>query len=284
MVELFFSTSNSSKIKEGIEAAIDELIGLGIQNIEIYSGHQFEQNFSEKLLYYKKKGVRFLLHNHSPPNEQPILINLSNTNKKERGEVINFIKKRIDITKELEADYFSFHGGFRVADYSFNEYNHNKKLISYDKAFSLFVSGLKEIVSYAESKSCNVGFENHVVVMGDEEKLITYQPEEIELVLKLINSKNLYFHLDVGHLNVTSHTIGLNKATFIKKFADSVFAIHLHSNNNLMDEHQFIHKDCWILPYLKQFSHLKYIIFETKGPLTKEIANSMKKYVVGALQ
>jgi len=284
MVELFFSTLNGAKSGEPIQLVIDKLTKLGLQNIEISSGHPFEQNFFQTLLHYKKKGIRFLLHNFSPPDEKSTLVNLSNPDKKEREKVIDFIKKRIDLTKELGMDYYSFHGGFRMPNYSFTEDNSNPELIPYDTALSLFVSGLKEIASYAELRGINIGFENHVVVKGNEEKLITYKTEEIESVFDSINSKNLFLHLDVGHLDVTSRTVGLDKKAFIKKFADSVFAIHLHSNNSLEDQHLMINEDHWILPSLPIFTKLKYIIFETNSPLTKETAGSVIDIVRGALK
>jgi len=53
--------------------------------------------------------------------------------------------------------------------------------------------------------------------------------------------------LDLGHLKVTSHWLSFDKYEFIDKVKDRVFAIHIHENNGLVDEHKALDESSWCL-------------------------------------
>lgn len=272
MAQIFFSTSNCSNPQNNdISTNIEELLKLGIKNIEISSGHKYEKHFFEKINNYcLKNKIKILLHNYSPPDNKNSLINLSDPDEINRRNSINFIKKRIILTKKLKNDYYSFHGGFSVYDFKINKDNNEKKIINKDYARKKFIESLEEIILFAEKENINIGFENHVVEEKNKNFLITYSQKEIKEIFGKIKSKNLFLHLDAGHLNVTANTYNFDKINFIKTFRNKIIAIHISKNNGIKDEHKHIDKNFWLIPYLNIFKNLKYIIFETNGPTSKE--------------
>jgi len=277
MVEYFYSTFNSAYYINSIEKSIKDLEMKGINNIEISSGHSFEKNFFKILKLYRRKGVKILLHNYAPPGPPEILLNLSDQNDKNRNLSIKLIKERMLLTKKLGMDYYSFHGGFCARDYQIGENFTNKQLILQKYARNLFIKSLKNIAVFAEKIKINIGFENNVVRKDHKGLLVTYSPGEIKKIFKEIPSKNLYLHIDTGHLKVTAKTYNFNKINFLNQFKDKIMAVHLNENNGDNDQNLPIAKNSWFLPLLKKLSSLKYVIFETKSPLTKKIISNNHK-------
>lgn len=279
MVDVFFSTLNSKFYDQEIDKSIDDLLKAGTIKIEISSGHKYEKDFFQKLLFYKKeKNVNFLIHNYAPPEKQSdFLINIASNNRDNRNKSIDFIKSRIELTKLIGADYYSFHGGFCVD--SFEEIG-NQKILPTDKeiARKIFIKSIQELSDFAEAINIKLGFENNVVEKGNEKFLITYEKNEIKEVFDRVKNKNLFLHLDAGHLNVTAKTIGFDKVKFLKTFKDKIYAIHVSKNNGFHDEHLKINKSFWLMRELKIIKKIKYLIVETKGPVSKEYMRKTKKY------
>ena len=276
--DIYFSTLNCSRtlaFKKPIVEVFDYFYKRNINKIEISSGHKYEPGFARELFKRNKKGVDILLHNYAPPEPSNLLINLSEPDLKKRSKIISFIKESIDITKKLGKNYFSFHCGFCSPNFEVGNQSWKKHLISRQSARKNFMDSLKIIVRYAEYKRVKIGIENHPVEQGNEQLLIMTSANELAAVFATLKSSFLHLHLDAGHLNVTAKTYGFDKVKFIKRFQDKVYAIHIHQNAGRKDEHLPFDETLWILPYLHIFKNLRYIIFETKGPLS---ARNMKLY------
>ena len=240
-------------------------------NIEISSGHKYEKlpdDVIDDLSSWEKKyDKKILLHNFSPPDETNLLINLSN--EENIDNVKKFIKKRIDYTKKLGMDYYSFHAGYRV-NFKFGVKKY-KNILSKNNAMDFFLEELKDVLNYAERKNIKIGIENHVVEKQNKNYLLFGDKKDFQILFDNLKSRYLYLHLDFGHLNVSSKTLGFNKEDFVEEFSDKILAVHMNENNGLKDEHKHIRKDSWFLDLLKKIPNLEYCILETKTKNRKEI-------------
>jgi len=271
---LNFSTDARKKISDVLTLMVDE----GISNMEISSFHPFESNIEDKLIrFIYKFDVELLLHNFSPPAKEGFLLNLCDQEIIFRKRAKDFIKKRISLTKKLNMDYFSFHGGFRV-NYKQGIHEYSDRL-SRDEALDLFIDELKEIMTFAEKEKVHIGVENHVSIRENTENLLLYEVEDYKYLFDKIKSDFLHLHLDLGHLKITAKENKYDRDKFIEQLGDKIMAMHVHDNTGIkVDCHAPFNSDFWFGK--EQFRHLKnlkYCILETKTYGDMDLINDMKK-------
>ena len=260
-----------------------QLNRLDYPDIEISSGHPPHAGSWDAIVRYAGwcKGP-VLLHNHALPESDDLLVNLSNPDPRERDDVIRFLKTHIDLTKELGSDYYSFHGGYRVP-YAFGERSYPaSKRLDADLALDFFLQGLQEVVAYAESQKVHIAIENHVVESGNEENLILYDQVDFQVVFDKVNSDYLHFHLDVGHLKVTSGTLKIDPYSFIEAFRQKIMAVHVHDNDGTSDSHLPFGADAWFLGQIRELPRLKYVCLETRTNGDKDRIRKMVDILLNA--
>jgi sugar phosphate isomerase/epimerase len=234
--------------------------------VEISSGHPAADGSVEATIKYRDDhGASILLHNFAPPEPGDLLINLAEADSTKRQEVIDFIKSRIDLTKTLGSDYYSFHGGYRVSyRFGVRDYSESERM-THDKAMGIFMTALEEVVEYANAQQVHIGVENHVVApASNAQNLITYGQADFEEIFNQISSDYLHLHLDVGHIKVTSQSLGYEPTEFISAFNEKIMTAHLHDNSGENDEHEPFLAKAWFLDQLNGLPNLKYACLETK--------------------
>ena len=276
-MKVFVSTSNFGS--KSVPEVFDEIDSHTFQAIEISSGHPWKDRGEEVIARcVENYGLSVMFHNHAPPGPDNLFINLSEPDDDERRKVVDFLKSRIKFTQKLGSDYYSFHAGYRVPyKIGLRSYESSKRLPA-QESLKIFIEATKEVVSYAEQLGVHVGVENHVVEPGNEENLILYNVQDYDDLLGAINSDYLHLHLDVGHLKVTGHTLGLDKTDFIRHLGPTVMATHLHENDGLSDAHGGFKEDFWFLEHLEYLSNLAYACLETDKQETSNI-NQMRTII-----
>ena len=232
--------------------------------VEISSGHPFEPDIPAWLQAQRRRyGVSLLLHNYAPPAPDGPLINLADRRPAVQARTVEFLKSSIELTKRLGADYYSFHAGYRVP-YEFGRKAYEaEERMSRSEALTRFIAALREVVAHAEVHGIHLGVENHVVESGNEANLILDGPDDFRALFEAVDSPFLHLHLDVGHLNGTSRTLGFDRRAFVQEFLDKVMAVHLHDNDGRTDQHAPFGKEFWFLGQLEGLSALRYLCLET---------------------
>jgi len=236
--------------------------------VEVSSGHPAtpvaKESTEATLRYQKDNGASVILHNFAPPEPGDLLINLSEPDNDRRQQVIEFLKSRIDLTKELGSDYYSFHGGYRVPyRFGVSQYTANDRL-SREQALETFMWGLREVLAHAEAKKIHIGVENHVVDTENAENVILFDQPDFEFMFNRFSSEYLHLHLDTGHIKVSSQALGFDPYSFINAFQDKIMVAHLHDNSGAVDEHHPFAADAWFLNQLGELPDLQYVCLETK--------------------
>ena len=245
--------------------------------VEVSSGHPADANSWDAISRYARKhNASVIFHNYAPPDPGDLLVNLSNPDPSERDDVIAFLKSRIDLTKELGSDYYSFHGGYRIPyNFGVRSYDPSQRLARGD-ALQIFVQAVEAVVVHAEACGVHIGVENHVVEKGNEDNLILYGIEDFQILFDTVRSEYLHLHLDVGHLKVSSETMGFDPQAFLREFRDKIMGAHLHENDGVQDLHERFNEDSWFLEEIRQLPKLRYACLETNRQDKEGIARMQR--------
>ena len=74
-------------------------------------------------------------------------------------------------------------------------------------------------------------------------------PTEIGVIMKHVPT-NCSLLLDVGHLQVSSNSLGFSKFEAMSYLNQYAHAYHINDNDGLVDSHDLMSKDSWFLPHI----------------------------------
>lgn len=239
-----------------------EYIKLGIQAIELTAG-KIDNNAINSIKALSKE-AKIILHNYYPPASNSIVLNIASGNKRKLDETIDFIKKSIQLSHDLEIDTYGIHAGTKIdlapSDLGGKITSQNTK---FDFSFMNFVDNFRRLNDYAKKLGVKLLVENHALNMETLDKFgsilcLTTSSEVSEFFTELgLNSQLL---IDVGHLNVTSKSLGLDRITELEKMTSFSGGYQLSANSGLQDEHLCFDKSAWFLNHIDL--KLEYITLE----------------------
>lgn len=247
---LFVSTNC---LNQPTRKAIACLLGEGISNIELGPSQECDEGIEEFLISIKN--ARFIIHNYFPPPKKPFILNLASSDKQVREMSLAQARKSINLCTRLQSRLYSVHAGF-VTDPAFgaNHFNFSavRKGNDYKPAFNRFVNSLKELLNFAAPAGIKIAIENNICVETSRGHLLLSVAQEFERLFCELPSPNLGVNLDLGHLNVSARTLGFDKADFIRRIKNRIFAVHVHQNNGESDSHQPLKEKSWALYALEK--------------------------------
>ena len=237
---IYVSSCCSKRRKIG--AAILELAEHGFQNIELSGGTRYYDKYELDLFELKDKyDLNLLLHNYFPPPKENFALNLASLNDEVYQKTLEHLKKGIDLSKKLGAPKFGFHAGLFI-DINYWEFGnriHKRELYAKDKATMRFCEGYSHLIRYAGD--IEVCIENHVVSHTNAN---TYRDEnpfmltDYKAYLELRNLMEFKLLLDIGHLKVTSYSLGLSFDEELDKMMPVSDYIHLSDNDGFHDQNE----------------------------------------------
>ena len=250
----------------------------GIKNIELGVCKDSTLDVTKIL---KKHDFNYIVHHYFPPPKKPFIVNLASQDKRILRKSVDQMKNSIDFCTDFDINFFSFHAGFRVdpdinLKFSFNN------IPEYENSFNTFKESVKKIADYAEKRSVKVAIENNVLseynlIDGRNKLLLMCELWEFERIFNEIASKNLGVLLDLGHLKVTANLLKFDADEFIYKLKDKTFAVHIHENNGIADEHRCLKEGDWSLGIVNSYFKSKDIpiVLECKCNNEKELENAL---------
>ncbi len=279
---IYLSTGLINNQKTSFEVS-KNLIKNSIYNIELSAG-LYSKNQYDKIKQLKSKNHNFLVHNYYPPTKKSFVINLASKDKLIQKKSFNLAKRAINFTNKIGGSYYSFHAGFLLdpKPNMLGKNFHKIKIISRKEAIKIFVKNIQKLNKYAKKKNVKLLIENNVITKKNlktfrQNPLLMCDYKEINLILKKL-PKNVGLLLDVGHLNVSSKTLGFDKIKYIKSLRKKIFAAHLSDNNGVEDLNEPIKNNSWFWKYIK---NLNYYTLEIKSKdinvLKNQISLTKKK-------
>ena len=229
---------------------------LNIKNIELTGNISFEKNYKKILKYYKiNHKFNFLIHNYFPIPKKPFMLNLGTENTYLNRKSVDNCLKAIDLCNQLKIKKFSVHAPFLVnfktseAGKKIKERkisNKSKILKIFKKNFTLLKKYIdNDVKLYVEN---NVLSKENFINFGKKNPLMLTSFKDFDDMRQELNFKPL---LDVGHLKVSSKTLGLNFKEEFDNFSKYTDFIQVSDNNGLKDQNYKLKKNGMIFNKLK---------------------------------
>lgn len=198
--------------------------------------------------------AQWLVHNYFPAPTQPFVLNLASQNPTTLLRSREFCVQAIGLCSGLGVPFYSVHCGF-LAEFESETLGHKLSytgLCDYEPSYATFVSSLQMLLQEAKAAGIRLLIEPNVVaplnlIDGRNRLLMMAEPHEFSRLLADLPDERLGVLLDLGHLKVTSATLGFSINDFIDVVAPLVGALHLHDNDGTKDQHQPVRADSWAL-------------------------------------
>jgi sugar phosphate isomerase/epimerase len=239
---------------------------VGLANVELgsfskYTGDLIVERFTHP------SNFNFVVHHYFPPPQKPFIVNLASQDPTILRQSREHIRRALDFCADLGITLFSFHAGFRADPDEQLVFPERHLATPYETAFNTFIDSVEEINRYAEAKGVRIAIENNVlaqhnVVDGQNPFLLLCEAREFEALWQRVHSTNIGILLDLGHLKVTSNWLSFDKYEFVDRVRDRVFAIHMHENNGLVDEHKPLDETSWCFDIISEnnFANLPIVL------------------------
>ncbi len=229
---------------------------LNIKNIELTGNISFEKNYKKILKYYKiKHKFNFLIHNYFPIPEKPFMLNLGTENSYLNRKSVDNCLKAIDLCNQLKIKKFSVHAPFLV-NFKTSEAGKKikeRKISSKSKILKIFKKNFNLLNKYIDNDiklyvENNVLSKENFINFGKKNPLMLTSFKDFDDMRQELNFKPL---LDVGHLKVSSKTLGLNFIEEFDNFSKYTDFIQVSDNNGLKDQNYKLKKNGIIFNKLK---------------------------------
>jgi len=238
-------------LKEPFPEVIKRLSRVDVEHVEIVDEGPHELN-SRRVEMLKKsiEGKNISLSVHAPFAD----INIASTSAMIRHVIMKRLKKSIELSAQLNPDYWVFHPGIQSAL--------SDALPNLDWRINL--ESTRKLLMEARKHGLKITIEN--------------VPEPFPFLMKRVNEFERFYEelgdegldlgitFDVGHANINGQ---INE--FIGRFQDKIVHMHLHDNNGNADSHLGI--GCGNINWTRVINALKEINYE--GALVIESKNNV---------
>jgi sugar phosphate isomerase/epimerase len=251
--------------------SVSEIISLalksGLRHIELSSGTVWAPDMLDPVRKTSGHPINYLVHNYFPPHQDPFVLNLASGEDGTLQRSRSHCRLAVDLCCELNAPFFSVHGGFAFQGKPENLGKDVTRLprISLEEAHEIFVKSLRDVCTYAATKQVRVLVENNVVhpfnlVAGKNRVGLCATAEDMLRTYADVGAGNLAFLIDVGHLKVTANSLGFDRDEFLDDVGPYVEAFHLSDNDGTADRNLAFGDEAWFLPRLADFPRATMIL------------------------
>lgn len=238
-----------------IKEAINILQRNKIRNIELTAGTNYYNGVEDDLINLKiAYKHNYICHHYFPPAEEPFVLNLASLDNDIYQKTLYCLEKAIKLSKKLNAAKFGLHAGLFLdieVDELGGDFRYHK-LFDRGKCLKRFCEGFNILKKLAGNLELYI--ENNVISCANFKKfeglspfMMTNYQEYLELS-KLIDFKLL---LDIGHLKVSSASLGSNFEDELDKMIAFSDYLHISDNNGLSDQNRHLSSESDLLPRLK---------------------------------
>lgn len=265
---------------DSIADALDTYGRLGIDHVELSGPHDRPPS-RELLEALATMPFRFVVHNYFPAPEEPFVLNLASADPAIRQRGIEHVMANLELCARIAAPLYTVHGGFRCDPGPDFVFRPDRGVTPVEEALDLFADSIARVCRRAEELGVDVGVENNVLSPANHAKapddpfLMFLTAADYQELSARVSSPRLSVLLDVGHLNVTCHTLGLDRSAVAAEMLPFVGAFHLHDNDGSADQHLPPAADSWFLPLVA--SHpARRMILEPQGLSEAELRQSIR--------
>lgn len=254
---MIYVSSSCSKQKR-IDDAIEELVSVGIRNIELSGGTEYYVGYEDDILRLQDKyNLNFLLHNYFPPPEENFVLNLASLDNDIYKKSIQNLCRSIQLCHKIGAKKFGFHAGF-FFDLTIKELGNvvEKKILeNRELSIKRFCEGFRKIEE--ESRDLDLYIENNIYsysnyrLFSDQVPFMLLTYNDYNILKKHVNFKLL---LDIAHLKVTTNSLQLNFNEEMDKMINESDYLHISENNGKHDQNLEFNKKSNLVRILRMYN------------------------------
>lgn len=268
--------------KHNIAEIIQQLAERGIRNIELSGGTDYYDSIEDDLKILKQKyHLRYACHAYFPPPQAPFVVNLASCNDLIYQQSINHYIKCVEMLNRIKCKTLSIHAGFLI-EIGADEVGHrlsSKVIYDEGKAYDRFCCAYEQITELCTKHDIALYLENNVLSTENYAEFDYHNymmMTDYASIIKMKKQIEFNLLLDLGHLHVSSNTLGLNYHEECKKLSEYIKWLHISENNGIIDEHKPLNKDSEILKEFKKvYCQDINITLETVGSMA-EILSSIR--------
>lgn len=273
--------SSGAYHQKSLKELIQYCIGHSLANLELSSNINYDSCYLDILREYHGNPMKYMIHNYFPRPKEDFVLNLASDNQDIIRLSMEHCKKAVDLSGFLGVPVFTVHSGFAFhaepSDLSNSQTGLSR--IPYEKAYDIFVQSVKELSAYASKRGVKFAVENNVVahfnlVEGRNEILLLADAEEAVKFYNDVASDNLYFLIDMGHLNVSSTSLNFDKFDYLEKVLPHTAVFHLSDNDGMEDQHCSFGENVWFENIISENKD-KIFVIETRGTSIEELKRSV---------
>lgn len=245
--------SSSCIHKKNIAEVVQLLAENDIRNIELSGGTKYYDELENDLMVLKHRyNLNFACHAYFPPPRNPFVVNLASCNDKIYKQSIEHYIKCIEMLRTLKCKVLSIHAGFliEIGTDEIGSRLSNRIIYEKDKAYDRFCSAYEKIVELCNKSEIEVFLENNVLSAANYEEFAKHNylmMTDYASIMAMKSQLKFNLLLDLGHLHVSSKTLGLNYSEECNKLKEYVRWIHISENDGIFDDHKPLIKDSIIL-------------------------------------
>ena len=277
-MSIYFSTGG---YKNQFKDVVKTLIDVGIKDIELSGTCYSKVNIKDLKQLLKFSNLQ--IHNYFPPPKKPFVLNLASMDEAIAQKTIDHIMYAIDVCKELNCKYYSFHAGF-LCDIKVSELGKkvDKKILqNREESLDLFINRILKISERAKQKNINIMIENNVLSKNNQisfegNPFLMCDADECE---KVINScpENVKLLIDVAHLKVSSNSLNFDKIKFLDKCNHLAGGYHLSDNDGLSDSNDKFDNKSWFWDHIdRKKDYYSIEVYNLRNNEIKELINIVK--------
>jgi sugar phosphate isomerase/epimerase len=273
-----FASTACLRGSEPLTDRVERYLSAGIGAIELGAGVTVDRPPKE----LKSRPASFLVHNYFPPPTEPFVLNLSSPNDSIRGRSLALSFDAMHLCEQLDAPFYSVHGGFITDPNEFVSDTFAFPAPSSPNArraaMKRYIESIRELLDRTSHLSVRLLVENNVCYSIHVGKLLFSSASDFEMLFTEVNDPRLGILLDTGHLNVSSRTLGFSRSDFVRALGPRIGALHLHDNDGLADQHRHPDSDSWTFGVLDSLStHRPVTILEAKFSDLNELASAYER-------
>lgn len=248
---------------EHILSRLSQYLENGLCDVELGARVLVDQDALAKLS--EMKG-RFLIHNYFPPPADPFVLNLASADASIRQRSLDFVSNALVLSARLSAPFYSVHAGFITDPTAFGttSFIFPMPTTRDESRFAMrrFIESLGVVAKHVQQLGVQLLIENQPCSQELRGKILLQTAAEFKELFQNLPSQNLGILLDTGHLNVSAHTLGLDRIAFVDQVAPYIRAFHVHDNDGMVDIHQPVQAGSWVLDILRrpEFAQLPLVV------------------------
>lgn len=236
--------SSSAIKKDKISDVIQLCASNGIRNIELSGGTQYYPALAGDLKRQKEEySLCYACHAYFPPPPKDFVVNLAACNDGIYGRSLQHYLDCLELLKAIECHVLGIHAGFLVEVGVDQIGGEIRADIVYDrqKAMERFCGAYNKIKKEAAKHQIEVYLENNVLDAGNYERFHCHNyflMTDYASIMEMKKEIDFPLLLDLGHLFVSSHTLGLDFEKQIAGLKEHVRWLHVSDNNGSLDQHK----------------------------------------------